>query len=199
MNNKDQLEKFIRDNRKEFDAGAPSPDVWEQLSRRFPGKVRPKQFSRAELIRWTTAAALIVALLSTLYFLYIKDSHEKQTVSKNNESQSMEPLNETADGIRPEYAVMLERFTASVEERQQALKEAASGLPALYSQFARDLEVLDSSYRSLKQQASQTPNRDVLIRAMIQNLQLQASLLERQLQVIQEFKTIQKTNNEKTI
>ncbi|HRG94562.1 MAG TPA: hypothetical protein PLZ10_16505, partial [Chitinophagaceae bacterium] len=86
-----------------------------------------------------------------------------------------------------------------VQTRQEQLKAAANGLPELYQQFEKDLAVLDSSFRSLRQQAGQTPNRDVLIRAMIQNLQLQSELLERQLQVIQEFKQPQKTYNEKTI
>lgn len=199
MNTKDSFERFIRDNRSEFDCEIPDNKVWEQLASSLPKQQPVRRFTRNELIRWTAAAAILVAVLTSVYFLYIKNSHEKQTVSGDElSSNPVKGLEETGS-MNPEYAVLFKQVSASVQNRQEQLKAAASGLPELYQQFEKDLAVLDSSFRSLRQQAGQTPNRDVLIRAMIQNLQLQSELLERQLQVIQEFKQPQKTNNEKTI
>lgn len=199
MSTNDPFERFIRDNRSEFDSEVPGGKVWENLASRLPKQKQVRRFSRNELIRWTAAAALLVAVLTSVYFLYIKNSHEKQTVSDDQLSNyPVKGLEETSS-MNPEYAVLFQQVSASVQSRQEQLKKAATGLPELYRQFEKDLAVLDSSFRSLRQQAGQTPNRDVLIRAMIQNLQLQSELLERQLQVIQEFKQPQKTNNEKTI
>lgn len=199
MSTKDPFERFIRDNRSEFDSEIPGNQVWERLESSLPGQKQVRRFSRNELIRWAAAAAIIVAVLTSIYFLYIKNSHEQQTVSGDQLTNNPVKGLEETGSMNPEYAVLFKQVSASVQTRQEQLKAAANGLPELYQQFEKDLAVLDSSFRSLRQQAGQTPNRDVLIRAMIQNLQLQSELLERQLQVIQEFKQPQKTNNEKTI
>ena len=42
-------------------------------------------------------------------------------------------------------------------------------------------------------------NGDVIIKAMIQNLQLQSELLGRQLMIIREFKTTKNSTHEKSI
>jgi hypothetical protein len=199
MSTKDPFERFIRDNRGEFDSEIPGKKVWEQLESSLPIQKQVRRFTRNELLRWTAAAAILVAILTSIYFLYIKNSHEQQTVSGDQLSQNPVKGLEETGSMNPEYAVLFEQVSVAVQTRQEQLKAAANGLPELYQQFEKDLAVLDSSFRSLRQQAGQTPNRDVLIRAMIQNLQLQSELLERQLQVIQEFKQPQKTNNEKTI
>lgn len=190
------IEKFIRQHRRDFDSQEPAERVWEEIVHKIPVHKPARRFTRSELFRWTAAAAVMVAVITSLYFIYIKDSHEQQPVSKD---QPRPQLIEEAAGLDPEFGVQLLKVSRSVENRQEQLKAAAADAPALYQQFEKDLEVLDSSFRALKNQALQTPNRDVLIRAMIQNLQLQSELLERQLQVMQEFNNKQKVNHESTI
>ena len=79
------------------------------------------------------------------------------------------------------------------------MKDATADRPELYKQFSNDLRVLDSSYRMLQTQAAQSPNRDVIMKAMIQNLQLQAELLYRQLLISNEIKNNKTQKNEKVI
>jgi hypothetical protein len=86
-----------------------------------------------------------------------------------------------------------------VEVRQKELRVAIANDPELYRKFQQDLNTLDSSYRVLREQASQSMNGDVIIKAMIQNLQLQSELLGRQLMIIREFKTTKTSTNEKNI
>lgn len=190
------LEKFIRQHRRDFDSREPGESVWEKIAGQLPEPKPVRRFSRAELVRWTAAAAVLMAVITSVYFLYIKNSHEQQPVSKG---EPRPPLIEETSGLDPEFAVQLLKVSRSVETRQEQLKAAASEAPALYRQFEKDLEVLDSAFKSLKTQAMQTPNRDVLIRAMIQNLQLQSELLERQLQVMQEFNNNQNVKHESTL
>ena len=54
--------------------------------------------------------------------------------------------------------------------------------------------MLDSSYHSLQEQIPGNPNRETLIQAMIQNLQLQIELLNKQLIITEQIKQ-QKTKN----
>jgi len=56
---------------------------------------------------------------------------------------------------------------------------------------------LDSSYNSLKNQLNATPNREMLLEAMIQNLQLQLNVLNQQLNIINQIKESKKYNHEK--
>ncbi|HRG94073.1 MAG TPA: hypothetical protein PLZ10_14045, partial [Chitinophagaceae bacterium] len=81
MSTKDPFERFIRDNRSEFDSEIPGNQVWEQLESSLPGQKKVRHFTRIELMRWTAGAAIIVAILTSIYFIYIKNSHEQQTVS----------------------------------------------------------------------------------------------------------------------
>lgn len=192
------LEKFIQKNRKEFDSEDPSGKLWERIEKNIPVKKDERRFSVHEVIKWSAAAAVFFAILTAAYFLYIKkDSHEKQPGDGTVKTGTQQP--DDLNSIAPEYAVQFKSVYESVTSRQQELKAAATGQPALYKQFENDLKVLDSSYKSLRVQAAQTPNRDVLIKAMIQNLELQAELLNRQLLIINEIKNTQKVKNEKTI
>jgi hypothetical protein len=98
-----------------------------------------------------------------------------------------------------EYAAEFKEAEQAVEIRQRQLRAAIANDPELYRKFQQDLNILDSSYRILREQASQTINGDVIIKAMIQNLQLQSELLGRQLMIIREFKTTKTSTNEKNI
>jgi hypothetical protein len=101
--------------------------------------------------------------------------------------------------IAPEHAAEIKEIYKSLASRQLELKSATAGQPELYQQFLSDLTVLDSSYRSLRNQALYSPNRDVIIRAMMQNLQLQAELIYRQLMITNEIKEQKTKQNEKAI
>jgi hypothetical protein len=76
-----------------------------------------------------------------------------------------------------------------ITAKQEELKELTKSQPYLYQEFTADLRTLESSYGVLKKQLKQTSNTDVIIKAMMQNLQLQAELLGRQLSIINNIKT----------
>jgi hypothetical protein len=136
--------------------------------------------------------------LTSVYFLFVKKySHEIPTVKTGN-PESPSRL-DNPNSIAIEYAAEFKEASEAVENRQKELRTAIAHNPELYKKFQDDLNILDSSYRILKEQAAQSVNGDVLIKAMIQNLQLQAELLGRQLMIIKEFKTTKTPGNEKNI
>lgn len=189
-----EFEKFINNNREDFDDANPSQKVWKEVEKTLPVTKQNKKFSLIDIYKWSAAAAIFFVVLTSVYFLFIrKNSHEKETIITEA------PKSGDINGITPEYAVQLNQVSRSVEIRQKELQSAASAEPELYKQFIEDLSTLDSSYRMLKNQATQTPNRDVIIRAMIQNLQLQAELLGRQLKIFDEYKNTKKLKDEKNI
>lgn len=192
------LEKFIRKNRDDFDDASPSEKVWKNVEGSIPAKKHAKRFTITDIYKWSAAAAIFFITLTSVYFLFIrKYSHEDPPVTE----QPITPPSRTdnMNSISLEYVTEFREATEEVENRQQELRSAIANNPELYRKFQLDLKTLDSSYRLLRDQAGQSVNPDVIIKAMIQNLQMQSELLGRQLMIIKEFKTTKTSKNEKNI
>lgn len=192
------LEKFMNNNRKDFDSENPSAKVWEHIEKKLPVKKNAKVFSIKDIYKWTAAAAILFIALTSAYFLWIRKPEVIDTVVKTEKPADSNTVTQNdISTIAPEYAAEAKQFYRIIETKQQELKSITKDQPNLYNQFAMDLSTLDSSYRVLKNQAAITPNRDVIIKAMMQNLQLQAELLSRQLMIINDFKNTKNENDEK--
>jgi len=193
-----EFEKFIRKNRNDFDDAVPSDKVWKEIEKTIPVKKEAKRFTLMDIYKWSAAAAIFFIALTSVYFLVRqKYSHENLTFKNGTEENS--PRLENLNSISVENAVEFKQASEAVESRQKELRTAIANNPELYKKFQQDLYTLDSSYRLLRDQANQSVNRDVIIKAMIQNLQLQSELLGRQLMILHEFKTTKNSKNEKNI
>jgi len=187
-----KLKDFIDENRRAFDDELPSAAAWQQIEKTIGVKKPVKQISGRNIYKWSAAAAVFFILAAGIYFIVTGKNENNNRTVKTTDPVINNGNKTDIDHIAPEYAAEAKKIYQSIELQQQQLKQMAKGQPQLYSQFAQDLAALDSSYRVLKNQATQTPSREVLIKAMLQNLQLQAELLSKQLLIIHEF------NNNKT-
>ena len=88
-------------------------------------------------------------------------------------------------------------FVKMIDTKQEELKALAKEQPELYREFTTAITQLDSSYNTLKSQLSSTPNTEMLLEAMIQNLQLQLNVLNQQLNIIHQIKESKKYSHEK--
>ena len=186
------LEKFVNRNRSEFDTEHPSNDVWKKIEQTIPVKKKEaKLFSLRDIYKFSAAAAVLCIVLTSVYFIYIR-SQKNDSATVAEAGKNVSPLK----GITPEYAAEAKQVFNAIETRQEELKEATADNPELYKQFLSDLQLLDSTYTMLQKQAAVTPNKDVIMKAMLQNLQLQAELLYRQLMITNDIKKQTKQNNE---
>lgn len=178
-----KLDDFIEDNRRAFDDEMPAGRVWEEIESNIKKAQHRSWFYRR---RWMVAAsiALIIAA-SGGWWLWQKSTSDK-TEKMATQPPAIQPDHDMA-ALAPEFAAYARKVSAMIGERREQLKAETVKQPELYEQFAQDLSALDSAYRVLRNQALQTPNREVILRAMMQNLQLQAELLSKQLQVLNEF------------
>ena len=193
-----RLKDFIDENRKAFDDEVPSPGAWHRIEKNI-GINRPaRKLSIKAIYKWIAAAAVIAILIAGAYFLVISNNSPAIQPQETTTAPAIKNGNGSdISGIAPEYAAEVKKIHEAIEVQQQQLKVMTENQPALYSQFAEDLAALDSSYRVLKMQAVQTPSREVIIKAMLQNLQLQAELLSKQLLILHELNDNKKNNNEK--
>lgn len=191
-----EFEKFVRNNRNDFDDAKPSSNVWKNIEQILPVRNPAKRFTITDIYKWSAAAAIFFIALTSVYFLFIrKYSHEtppsvKMEVEKTGVDNMISSM---------QYAAEFKQMNEAVKNKQQELRSAIANDPELYHKFQSDLLALDSSYRVLREQAGQTVNPDVIIKAMIDNLRLQSELLGRQLMIIQEIKTTKTPKNEKNI
>jgi hypothetical protein len=196
MNRK--LKDFIEENRRAFDDEVPSPGGWQRIEEAIGAKTPARKLSIKAIYKWSAAAAVLFMLVAGAYWLTMVKNDPAADTLKTTAS----PGNTNGNGtdisrIAPEYAAEAKKIYQAIEMQQEQLKIMAEKQPELYSQFAGDLAALDSSYRVLKLQAVQTPSREVIIKAMLQNLQLQAELLSKQLLIIHELNKTKNDNHEK--
>jgi hypothetical protein len=88
-------------------------------------------------------------------------------------------------------------YARLVEIKHQELKAIEKDEPLLYRQFSADVHSLDSVYLTLQKQLPSNPNREQLLEAMLQNLQLQMGLLNHQLDIIKQINHSKKTAYDK--
>ncbi len=181
-----KLSKYIWDNRTAFDNEAPSAKLWENIEASF-GPGQKKRSVIKPLYKWTMAAAAMLVIATGIYFMQNKTAPETITAKNENE------INQLA----PDYAPQMNQFVKMIDSKQEELKTLAKEQPELYSKFTTAISQLDSSYNNLKNQLSATPNREMLLEAMIQNLQLQLNVLNQQLNIIHQIKQSKKYSHEK--
>jgi len=184
-----KLKKFIWDNRKEFDNEVPSDKVWENIEASFVPEQKKKSIIRP-LYKWSMAAAAMLIIATGIYFIVFNKSSEIPTP----EITTNEP---DINKLAPEYAPQMNQFVKMIDMKQEELKVIAKERPELYQKFTKAINQLDSSYSTLKNQLSASPNREMLLEAMIQNLQLQLSVLNQQLNIINQIKEQKKYSHEK--
>lgn len=185
---KDNLERFVRDNREAFDDREPPNGLWQKIETGLneqPGGTSVKSNSPFRQIHrnsagnvpgsgwlnWRVAASVAVLLLVG-GFWYVNHQYG---VVRQPEVLAASPV----------YAREVTQYTRLIADKRAELRQMTEDKPALYQEFATDMVRLEKSYKSLKADLPQNPNQDVLIRAMIQNLQIQIDLLNEQLRVIQ--------------
>ena len=208
MNN---LERFVRDNREDFDSHEPSPDLWAKIADKLtadttttntadtqPGAmayipqpliattneqnavVRPlnghtlRGSNGGRWRGWAVAASVTVLLLAGGFWWL----NHRYGVTEQPDVVA----------VSPAYANQFVQYARLIDTKRSELRQMTTSNPALYKQFAADLDRLENSYQNLRAELPQNPNQEVLIRAMIQNLDLQISLLNEQLRVIQRMK-----------
>ena len=194
-----RLEQFIRDNREQFDNEEPRPQVWSELEKQLTPPEQKGKVLAMKFLRLGIAAAILVLAGIGVFYLLVGNSGKSDPVAQNQGSPSNPATNENKllEEINPGYAKEVYHFTQLIELKQSELKQIEKDNPELYKQFLGDMNKLDSSYNTLKNELPVNPNREQLLEAMIQNLRLQTELLNQQLFIIKQIKQSKSKTNEK--
>lgn len=186
-----KLAQFINDHRSEFDDKIPPDDLWLKIDQAIPQKAA-NRFIVSRLFKWSIAAAVMI-LIGSIVVILVNKKHGGETLVL----KVQEKMDTGMAATIPEEAPQVNQFARLIAVKQEELKSITKDHPELYLQFTKDITQLDSSYHILKTRLSLTSNREMLVEAMIQNLQLQLSVLNQQLSIIQKIKQSKKYSHEK--
>jgi hypothetical protein len=194
-----RLEDFINQNRDAFDDEMPSEELWQKVEAVIPS--RPKEILKKKqanvfsipLIKWSIAASVLLIAVVAIFFIARKSGDP----SMARVSITTDTTSDYIASVVPEASPEVSQFAKLIALKQEELKEISKEQPELYQKFTTDINQLDSSYRALKTQLSIAPNKEMLIEAMVQNLQLQLNVLNQQLNIINQIKHSKKYSHEK--
>ncbi len=182
------LEQFIQNNREAFDNCEAPAGLWDKIDRSIGKEIIPnpepdeiiikfKKSSISKLKMWAMAASLVLLIgYSSVFYL-------------NNKSDSTEQI---VAEVAPQYGDKMVQYASLIESKREEIKQIETHDPVMYKEFATEIEKLNQDYQNLQTELSQTPNQEDLVKAMVQNLQVQLDILNRQLKIIEKVKEYQK-------
>lgn len=177
----DELEKFIKERREQFDSAEPRPDLWIDIANDINNAHKQKSLTRSFTI-WRVAAVMLVLVTS---WLVVDKVMQKQSPAEIIISQDLQDA---------------EAFYFSlITQKQQEVIKLSEDLN-IGNAFANEINKLDSTYNILKDNLRYGSQEDVAD-AMILNLQLRIDILNQQLNIIQaiERSKSQKNKEDETI
>ncbi|WP_026897292.1 hypothetical protein [Daejeonella oryzae] len=181
---KNNLENFIKVNKKEFDVIDPPADLWNKIEKQLDEdqKNQPKK-ERLIRLSWLfkiAAAFLIVMCAGLIIWQY--------------------QYNEATDlaNIDPALAKQQMHYASLIEDKRMELKSIEKAEPQLYREFNSEIRKMDENYQKLKKDLPNSPNQEETVKAMIRNLQIQTQVLTQQLTIIQEINNSKKENDNET-
>jgi len=177
---KNKLERFVQQNRDDFDSDLPERNIWKEIEQlpATPVKKIFGYFTRMQV----AATVLVIVNVAVLAFLFERKIPLADTVTVKA------PAEQVMENKEPVYQAELDQISKVIEAKLVGLKEIKRSNPVLYKKFTSALEQLNDSYRELEKDLNNNPNREQLLEAMIQNLSLQQELLNQQLSIYQKIK-----------
>jgi hypothetical protein len=172
MSNK--LEGFVKDNKKEFEVNGPSDKLWNKIAAELDKK---KQKKTIRMYQWMSIAAMMVISLGA----FLTYNYQNRTINVADVSKSF--------GQKEVHLASL------IEERKDSLEVHAKDNPELYNKFTSDVSKLNNDYEELKKQLQTSPNSQVVVRAMMKNLDIQLQVLNQQLMIINQVNQYKKENS----
>ena len=169
------IEKFIQEHRNDFDLEIPSEKVWNSISEKLAKNSKKNNWKPY------VAAACIMFFISLTWL----------SINNNFSSKSE---NITAS-IPEEVKEAQVQFASIIELKKNEIKQYKSSIPLLVNDFESQLVELQKNYYMLLPQLKDHDKKDYVMQAVIENLQLQVDILNKQLEILTQIKNT--TKNEK--
>lgn len=170
---KDNLEKFIIENREDFDIYEPANDIWEKIN--LPGSKKKTTSLYIVLSRY----AAVVAITAIITFLAVNNFNKSD---KNSNSAIVENPSKTEQPpqsiIIPELAEAEAYYSGLVNSRINEIAILTTNSPEVKKELDFDFKELEQIYEELKTDLADNAGNQEVIEAMIQNYRTRVEILE---------------------
>lgn len=171
------LEDIIKQNREEFDSEIPSELLWNNIHNKLQ-----KQKNTFSWKPYMAAASIMLFMMGTWLIANYKFDSQQATVASNV--------------IPVEVKEAQVQFASLIELKRTELNGYRNSHPALINEFDNQLTELKQNYDALIPQLKDANKRDIVLQAVIENLQMQVNILNQQIEIINQLKSQQnETNN----
>jgi hypothetical protein len=172
----DKLEKFIKSHRAEMDDKNPKRDLWAGIESEISQHPRQRNISKS-VVYWRAAAVILLLITS---WLVIDKVYQNSDGNGTTEVAAINP-----------QLLDAENFYISLIDQKREEVKIMSEKYDFGGEFLSEIQLLDSMYTLLKKDMN-NGNEEVLVDAMILNLQLRIEILNQQLSIIQSIENSQK-------
>lgn len=191
----DNLEQYIKKNRKKFDTQSPSKDVWENIEKNI-SPVFAKE-KRTKIIRFNAkfflsrAAAVIAIFLASYYVHQWRNpiiTEGNKTIAENKTMHQSE--------IAKELLEAEAYYNAEVNKTMNKIMILTNNDADVQKFVQSNLQEMDSVYIELKKDLKDDFANQEVIEAMIQNYRLKLMVLEDILEKLKSYGN-ENTNKQK--
>ncbi|MCW3464331.1 hypothetical protein [Chitinophaga nivalis] len=168
----DHFERFVQQNRSEFDSALPSPRIWEALEQELESnrKGRVVQLLRKN---WFKAAVIAVLLVNAAALVYFTGHRQQQ--------QRQEEL----AALAPDVAEAKVYYSARIDQKLEMINAYPATALGMDSIARQELELKNDTYKALERELKNNPGNERIRAAMIRYYQLKLDLLDKILEELQ--------------
>lgn len=174
----ESLKKYIRKNRDSFDEKEPLEGHFD----RFRQKLEARKYSRKIHPFIVAAAAAIAGLVLTGTMGLLYNNSNWKPNNQNGISLSV---------VSPELKEVEDYYQSQIDSKYNQIKslnEVSS--PEIATEVNKAITDMDLGYKTLKKDLSDSPKRERIVSAMIQQYQLKIEMLDQILNTLQGLKQL---------
>ena len=203
-----KLEDFISDNKQAFSDREPNAALWERIETTVNQSLKETSNStpvkQTKLVPisylWRMAAAFALVLTATVWLILNLDSPQKnEPQAKTNTTTEIEEDESSLADISPELQDAEIYYESIIQLKKDQVASYDLVSLGLKEDFKYDINLLDSAYLEIKQEILKGNTNDMLIKAMVDNLQLRMNILNQQLNILKSLQHNQKQDENTTI
>lgn len=176
----ENLDKFIEQNREEFDVFEPSPDIWNAIQRKTENDSSGE--SKVIVFEWRKFASRVAVVLAIFFAsYYVHEFLDDDTVILvEHEEQQRDSIPE----ILRDFQETQTYYGFQVSNKMDELEKYAEKYPDLVAELKSEIIELDDEFKSLTGDLSENVNNEEIIQAMIQNYRIKLRILEKVMYII---------------
>lgn len=182
----DKLEKFIKENRNQFDTLEPGDHLWENIAGDDP-KIRSINWKDVAM----KIAAAVVIFIASYFFHDLINSDGKSEMAFDDKKEIIDE--ETNPKMNDLYEAEA-YYTSQIDIAKQELIDQEDVSPEIKMELRNEFLELDSTYADLENDLKENVGNERVVEAMIQNYRIKLEILE---EVLSQLKETEENKNSK--